>query len=153
MIPYHQLIQQIVPGVTLTLKEYTLRRNERRLTLSIENSLVHDVIPANAHIGREQLEQYYGDNLEDVDYLQLSSVNCFRVVLLIRVDENSNPVYRPIFINQDFYESGLQEVEIINPLIPEEPVYAPQMLGHQPLRVPIKEENYSGEAHLHLPSY
>ena len=154
MIPYHQLIQQIVPGSTLTLREYTYRRNERRLTLTIENSLVHDVIPANAHIGREQLEQYYGDNLEDVDYLQLSSVNCFRVVLLIRVDESNNPVYKPVFINQDFYESGLQEVEVISGALPEEPVYAPQMLGHQqPLRVPIKEENYSGEAHLHLPSY
>ena len=155
MMPYAQLISQIVPGSTLTLREYTYRRGERRLTLTIENSLVHDVIPANVHIGREQLEQYYGTDLGDVDYLQLSSVNCFRVVLLIRVDENSNPIYRPILINQDFYETGLQEVELINGATPDEPVYAPQMLGqYQPVRVPIKTEepNY-GETHLHFPSY
>lgn len=155
MIPYHQLIQQIVPGSTLTLREYTYRRNERRLTMTIENSLVHDIIPANVHIGREQLEQYYGADLEDVDYLQLSSVNCFRVVLLIRVDENSNPIYKPILINQDYYEAGLQEVEVINGTIPDEPVYAPQMLGQcQPVRVPIKMEEFNyGKAHLHFSPY
>lgn len=155
MISYHQLISQIVPGSTLTLREYTYRRGERRLTLTIENSLVHDIIPANVHVGREQLEQYYGSDLEDMDYLQLSSVNCLRVVLLIRVDENSNPIYKPIFINQDFYEAGLQEVELINSATPEEPVYAPQMLGHyQPVRVPIKmEEPNHGETYLHFSSY
>lgn len=155
MLPYTQLIAQIVPGVTLTLKEYTIRRNTRRLTLSIENSLVHDIIPANAHVGREQLEQYYGDQLSDLDYLQLSSVNCFRAVLLIQVDESNNPVYKPIFINQDFYESGLQEVEIISGVFNDEPVYAPQIAGnyHQPTRVPIKEDNNYGKDNLYLPSY
>lgn len=156
MIPYHQLISQIVSGSTLTLREYQYTRAGRRLTLAIENSLVHDVIPANVHIGREQLEQYYGTDLEDVDYLQLSSVNCFRVVLLIRVDENSNPVYKPILINQDYYEAGLQEVELITGFTPEEPVYAPQMASppYQPVRVPIKmeEPNY-GQTHLHFPPH
>ena len=156
MISYHQLIQQIVPGVTLTLREYTIRRNTRRLTLSIENSLVHDIIPANAQIGRDQLEQYYGNQLSDMDYLQLSSVNCFRAVLLIQVDESNNPVYKPVFINQDFYESGLQEVEIICGAFLDEPVYAPQITGnyHQPTRVPIRleEDNY-GKNNSYFPSY
>lgn len=163
MLPYSQLIEQIVPGVTLTLKEYIHSRKGRQLTLSIANSVVHDVIPANACIGREQLEQYYGADLDDVDYLQLSSVNCFRAVLLIRLDDNNNPVYKPIFINQDFYESGLQEVELISGSLPEEPIYAPQILGQfepsyiaqQPVRVPIitQESESHGETHLHFPSH
>lgn len=154
MIPYYQLINQIVPGSTLTLREYSYNRNGRRLTLAIENSLVHDVIPANVAVGRDQLEQYYGNKLEDIDYLQLSCVNCFRVVLLIRVDENSNPIYKPIFINQDFYESGLQEVEVINPISSDEPVYAPQMLGEQQsTTISIEEANYLGKKNLYFPSY
>lgn len=139
MTPYSQLITQIVPGVTLTLREYTIRRNTRRLTLAIENSLVHDIIPANVPLSRDQLEQYYGEQLSEMDYLQLSSVNCFRVVLLTQVDEHNNPVYKPVFINQDYYESGLQEVEIISGAFTDVPVYAPQMMG-QHIRTPIKME-------------
>lgn len=155
MVTFSQLLQQITPGVTISLKEYAYIRNKRRLTLSIDNSLVHDVIPANVSIGREQLEQYYGNDLDDVDYLQLSTVNCLRVILLVRVDESNHPVYKPILINQDFYESGLQEVEIISGNFPEEPVYAPQMLGQLPENrsmLPQESEPYE-QTHLHFPPY
>ena len=136
MTPYHQLIAQIIPGVTLSLKEYDIRRNKRHLTLTIENSLVHDVIPANTPIGLDQLEQYYGAGLSPLDYAQLACVNCFRAVLLMRIDENNQPVYKPIFINQDFYESGLQEISIIGESYPQEPIYAPHMVPSS-IRVPI----------------
>lgn len=124
----------------MTLREYEYRRNKRRLTLTIENSVVHDVIPANVPVGRDQLEQYYGNELEDKDYLQLSCINCFRAILLIRVDESNQPVYKPVLINQDFYEMGLQEIDIIGGAVFEEPIYAPQMTA-APIRVPIVLDN------------
>lgn len=133
MIPYKQILNQIILGSVISFKEYTVdRREKKHLTISIENSVVHEVIPPNTPIGRELLEQYYGTELSDQDYLQLSSVNCARIILLIGINEQGQNEYKPILFNQDYYELGLQEIEVINGLN-EEPVYT-QL---NPVRVPI----------------
>lgn len=124
---YTQVIDTLTPGAVISFKEYALDRRERRkLKLDIENAVVHAVIPANESLSRSQLEEYYGADLSDLDYTQLSMVNCFRIVLLLKVDEDGNSIYKPLLINQDFYNSGLQEIEIIAG-VTSEPIYAPQI--------------------------
>ena len=119
----------------VTFTEYSLDRHEKKhKVFDIENAVVKQVIPANVSIGREVLEEYYGKDLTDQDYLQLSCVNCIRIVLLTGLDENSMPVYKPILFNQDYYEIGLQEIEVIGGMV-EEPIYT-HTIGY-PVRVPI----------------
>ena len=137
MLSYTQLTSQITAGSVVSFTEYSLDRRERKhVTLSIDHALVHEVIPANIPIGRAALEEYYGDNLSDQDYLQLSCVNCVRYVLLVGVDELDKPEYKPIFFNQDYYELGLQTLEVINGGV-EEPIYTQAIADNQFFRVPI----------------
>lgn len=124
---YSQLIETITPSAVISFKEYELDRHERKkLKLSIENALVHAVIPANEPIPRRLLEDYYGENLSNRDYIQLSLDSCFRIVLLMGIGEDGLPMYMPLSINQDFYELGLQEVEILQ-VATSEPIYAPNL--------------------------
>ena len=54
--------------------------------------------------------------------MQLSSVNCLRMVLVVGVEEHINeqtmeqsnqPRYKVVMLNKDFYEAGLQQVELM----------------------------------------
>lgn len=124
MISYNELLSQIIKGSVISFKEYSLDMyGKKHLAFEIENSLVQDIIPANNSLSKEILEEYYGSNLSPQDYLQLSSVNCVRFILLIKIDENNHPVYKPILFNKDYYEQGLQEIKIINGVIQNEPIY------------------------------
>ena len=118
------------------------------MTLQIKDAIVHEIIPSNQKLSREELELYYGEGLEDIDYLQLSSMNCLRIVLRVGINELEQPVFKVISISRDFYDEGLQELEIMGAEIKTEPNYFLSMAQfatepvtvtqlEQPIRVPI----------------
>ena len=73
---FDECIQSVHKGSVINFKEYTLNRHERKvLTLEINDGVVQEVFPANMKLNREVLEKYYGDGLDETDYLQLSQVN------------------------------------------------------------------------------
>lgn len=125
-------------GSIVSYKEYVLDRHEKRhLQLEINNAVVHSIIPPNSPLNLETLEEYYGKDLEIQEYVQLSAINCLRIVLNIGVDADTQlPLYKPLLINQDFYQVGLQQIEVINSSpAPIEPNY---MLGVQMYRTEVK---------------
>ena len=147
---YEDISLYLQTGSVITFREYLLDRHERKkLNLEIENVVVHDIIPEGKALNREELETYYGEGLDDVDYQQLSCMNCLRVVLILEIGENDQPVYKTISIIRDFVKTGLQEVEMLYGATQEvEPIYTAQMLNfgcvpvfseqdNKPIRVPI----------------
>ena len=126
---YRELINQLKPTMLINFREYSLNfRGIKHMTLNIESSVIEEVIPANQSIGRSKLEIWYGNDLSNKDYLQLSTMNCFRIILIVGVDEFNKPQYKPIVINQDLFETGFQEVDIL--LVStsvEEPIYVANM--------------------------
>ena len=128
MDSYFLLMQKLHPGAVLTFREYTLdRRENRRLACEIKDVIIQMIIQPNQQLSRDDLILYYGDGLSDTDYLQLSSVNCLRVVVITGVNEESNPQYKVIMINRDFYMMGLQEVSIIEGVENNEISYLSEM--------------------------
>lgn len=148
-IPFNQLTTCLLPDSMITFTEFTLDRHEKkRMTLQIKDAIVHELIPSNQKLSREELELYYGEGLEDIDYLQLSSMNCLRIILRIGINELEQPVFKVISISRDFYDDGLQELEIMGAEIKTEPNYFLSMAQfatepvtvtqlEQPIRVPI----------------
>ena len=148
-IPFNQLTTCLLPDSMITFTEFTLDRHEKkRMTLQIKDAIVHELISSNQKLSREELELYYGEGLEDIDYLQLSSMNCLRIVLRIGINELEQPVFKVISISKDFYDDGLQELEIMGAEIKTEPNYFLSMAQfatepvtvtqlEQPIRVPI----------------
>lgn len=76
--------------------------------------MVQDVFPANTKLNREVLEKYYGDGLDETDYLQLSQVNCPRIVVGLGLNQNNEMDVKTLILNKDFYNMGLQELEVTN---------------------------------------
>lgn len=148
-IPFNQLTTCLLPDSMITFTEFTLDRHEKkRMTLQIKDAIVHEIILSNQKLSREELELYYGEGLEDIDYLQLSSMNCLRIVLRVGINELEQPVFKVISISRDFYDDGLQELEIMGAEIKTEPNYFLSMAQfatepvtvtqlEQPIRVPI----------------
>ena len=114
---FEECIQSLHEGSVITFKEYTLNRHEKKqLTLEIDDGVVQTVFPANERLSRETLEQYYGTELDDVDYLQLSLMNCPRVVVGLGLNQNNELNIKILVLNKDFYNTGLQEITITNEL-------------------------------------
>ena len=125
---YSEFLDYIRPGMVIRFKEFTLDRHERKkLAFEIAEVLVHDIIPANQPMSKDLMIKYYGDGLEDITYLQLSSMNCTRIVLIVGTNEESQPLYKVIALNQDFYNLGLQEIEVVNEVTTDVPNYVQQM--------------------------
>lgn len=124
---FDECVQSIHKGSVVSFKEYSLDRHERKhLSLSIDGAVVHEVFPANEKLSRDVLEQYYGEELEEQDYLQLSQMNCPRVVLNLGMSEdNSSMNIKIIVLNSDFYSTGLQEVSVTNSINPNNLEYEP----------------------------
>ena len=124
---FEECIQSLHEGSVISFKEYTYDRHERKkLALSIEDGVVQGVFPANETLSRDVLEQYYGNELEDVDYLQLATMSCPRVVVGLGINENNEMNVKILVLNKDFYNMGLQELTITNELEPQnlvEPSY------------------------------
>ena len=112
---FDECIQLVHKGSVINFKEYTLNRHERKvLTLEINDGVVQEVFPANTKLNREVLEKYYGDGLDETDYLQLSQVNCPRIVVGLGLNQNNEMDVKILILNKDFYNMGLQELEVTN---------------------------------------
>lgn len=112
---FDECIQSVHKGSVINFKEYTLNRHERKvLTLEINDGVVQEVFPANTKLNREVLEKYYGDGLDEIDYLQISQVNCPRIVVGLGLNHNNEMNVKILILNKDFYNMGLQELEVTN---------------------------------------
>lgn len=127
---FDECVQSIHKGSVISFKEYTLDRHERkRLSLNIDEATVQEVFPANETLSREVLEQYYGTELEEQDYLQLSCMNCPRFVVSLGVSEENIMDIKILILNRDFYNMGHQEIVVTNELLPENIAYEPNYLA------------------------
>ena len=54
-----------------------------------------------------------------MDYLQLSTMNCPRIVVGVGLDDNNQLKLQVITLNKDFYNLGIQTLDVMNELIPE----------------------------------
>lgn len=110
---FKQLIQSINEGDVITFREYYLDRHDQmKLSYSIDNGVVQAVFQANQKLSIETLVQYYGEGLEETDYLQLSCVSFPRVVIGIGINQQGETDVKIVQLNEDFYNMGLQQVEL-----------------------------------------
>lgn len=125
MVSFEDCVQSIKEGSVVTFKEYTLDRHEQKhLSLSIDGAVVQRVFQANENLNKDTLMEIYGENLSDTDYLQLSCMNCPRIVLGLGLDEDGQLKIKVVILNKDFYNMGSQEITVINESqIAEEPNY------------------------------
>lgn len=128
---FDEITQIIHKGSVVTFREYSLDRHERKhLSVSIEDGVVQAVIPAKEKLSRDALEQYYGTELDEVDYLQLSEMNCPRIVVSLGFNQNNQLDIKVIILNKDFYNVGMQELLVTNEFNPcEEPSYLQAQKG------------------------
>ena len=125
---YDKIVPLVHRGSVIKFCEYTLDRQERmRLSLEIDDAVVQEVIQPNQPVSKDQLIVYYGDVLDDHTYLQLSCVNCLRLVLITGVTEENQPKYRVIMFNKDFCNMGLQVLKVLGDQPQNEPNYVEQM--------------------------
>ena len=116
---FEDKVASIREGSVVTYKEYTLDRHERKKeTLSITDGVIQTVFNANETLDRDTLIQYYGEGLDDIDYLQLATMNCPRIVIGLGLNQNNELDVKIIVLNKDFYNLGLQEIEVTNELDP-----------------------------------
>lgn len=110
---FKQLIQSINEGDVITFREYYLDRHDRvKLSYSIDNGVVQAVFQAGQKLNIETLVQYYGEGLEETDYLQLSCVAFPRVVIGLGINQQGETDVKIVQLNEDFYNMGLQQVEL-----------------------------------------
>ena len=128
---FEECVNSIHKGSVISFKEYVLNRHEKKqLTLSIDYGVVQAIFPANEKLSRDVLEQYYGTDLDDVDYLQLSEMNCPRIVVGLGLNSMGAMDIKVLILNKDFYNMGLQEISITNEVeVPEEPNYLQAQRG------------------------
>lgn len=129
---FDECVQSIRKGSVISFKEYTLDRHERKhLSLDIEGAVIQEVFPANETLSREVLEQYYGTELAEQDYLQLSCMNCPRFVVSLGISEENVMNIKILVLNRDFYNMGHQEITVTNELAPENLEYEPNYVMAQ----------------------
>ena len=110
---FKQLIQSINEGDVITFREYYLDRHDNiKLSYSIDNGVVQAVFQAGQKLNIETLVQYYGEGLEETDYLQLSCVSFPRVVIGLGINQQGETDVKIVQLNEDFYNMGLQQVEL-----------------------------------------
>lgn len=110
---FKQLIQSINEGDVITFREYYLDRHDHmKLSYSIDNGVVQAVFQAGQKLNIETLVQYYGEGLEETDYLQLSCVSFPRVVIGLGINQQGETDVKIVQLNEDFYNMGLQQVEL-----------------------------------------
>ena len=117
---FDECVRSIHKNSVITFREYNIDRHEHKhLSLEIDSAVVQYVIPAGESIDREKLEKLYGEGLDEVDYLQLSTMNCPRIVVGVGLDDNNQLKLQAITLNKDFYNLGIQTIDVMNELIPE----------------------------------
>lgn len=101
-------MQQISPGDVITFTEYeqTPVTGRRYVRQRMENMLVAAVIRPGEALTRDRIEQYFGSDLSDREYLILSVSQAERIILQ---DDDENMYC--ISIVDDFLSTGMQEIE------------------------------------------
>lgn len=121
---FNELFNKISLGDVLTYDEYYFDRYARKKqSCHIENAIVLNLIQPNEKLNRELLEQYYGEGLDDQDYLQLSQINALRIVLNLGLNEDNSVNIKIIQLNRDFYNMGLQVFKFMDIKLEQEPQY------------------------------
>ena len=77
------------------------------------------VFPENVTLSRDVLIRYYGEELNDIEYMQLATMSCPRVVVNLGLNEYQEMDIKVLVLNQDFYNMGLQEIEVTNEINPQ----------------------------------
>lgn len=127
---FDECVQSIRKGSVISFKEYTLDRHERKhLSLEVDGAVVQEIFPANETLSREILEQYYGTELAEQDYLQLSCMNSPRFVVSLGITEENVMNIKILVVNRDFYNMGHQEITVTNELAPENIAYEPSYVA------------------------
>lgn len=112
---FEETINQIQQGSVVDFKEYTLDRHEvRKLTLQVTGAVVQTVFQANEKLSRDTLERYYGTELDEIDYLQLSQMNCPRVVVSLGISNSNVMNIKILILNKDYFKTNLQEITVTN---------------------------------------
>ena len=134
---FKQLLSYMKPGETINFTEYTLDRHERKhVSIQIENGIIRDRFDAGEIINRDRLMEIYGEELDDQTYLELSVSMSPRFLISVGTDESGNDMVKMLTINEYFYDTGQQVVEVIGkthaeapkkPLPGEEPNYTEAM--------------------------
>ena len=145
MVNYSDISKAIIPQKSfINFKEYHLDRHERKvITMEIQDMQVAALILPNVALSREQLSIYYGDSLEDTEYLAISSLNYYRVVLQITDPDHPEigASYKVLSLNQYFMFTGLQVLEVsdhVSPIIASSPG---QLLGFSSYQIGGGTEN------------
>lgn len=113
MMDYDTLIKNMKPGKTITFREYTLDRHERKHeSVFIENGIIRDCFPGGEVINLDRMKEIWGEDLEIDDYRALSICMSPRFLVSVGTDEDGNDMVKMLTINQYFYETGQQEVTI-----------------------------------------
>ena len=129
---YEECLSQITEGSVINFREYSLDRKEKRhLSLELESGMVQRVFLPNEQLSIETLQQYYGEELEDTVYLQLSQMNCLRVVVILGVEPDGTQDIKILQIVKDFVDTGLQQLEVINQVSPDTAFYEPNYVEAQ----------------------
>lgn len=116
---FEECIQQIHEGSVIDFQEYSMDRHERKhLSLEISGAVVQKVFPANEKLSRETLERYYGTELDDQNYMQLSQMNCPRLVVSLGIKENNVMDIKILVLVKDFYDTKLQMIKVTNEIDP-----------------------------------
>lgn len=112
---YEECLQQLQEGSVVTFREYVFDRHQRRkLSMEIQDGIVKEVWKANQTLPRDVLTTYYGEELEDITYMQLATSSDLRIVISLGVDVNGVENVKIVTVNKDFYNTGLQELEVTN---------------------------------------
>lgn len=116
---FEECIQSIHEGSVIDFQEYSMDRYEKKhLSLSISGGIVQRVFQANEELSRDVLEQYYGTELEDQDYLQLSQMNCPRIVVSLGLNTENEMDIKILIVTKDFYDTELQKITVTNEIDP-----------------------------------
>lgn len=129
---FEECIQSIHEGSVIDFQEYYMDRHEKKhLSLEILGAMVQRVFAADEELSRETLEQYYGTELSDQDYLQLSRMNCPRIVVALGVKEDNTMDIKILTVIKDFYKTELQKITVTNEVDPMNLMAEPNYLLSQ----------------------
>lgn len=101
-------------GTILTYKKYdTNRLGQKTLLQHLERHTLERVLTPTDKLDITKLHEYYGIGLTSQDYMQLSQINTYRLVLYV-LDGDGNKYYTVANVDQYFLSMGLIQVETAN---------------------------------------
>lgn len=104
-------ILNLPAGTVITYKRYNINRLGQKTVLQdLERHILERVITPEDKLDIETLHMYYGTELTSQDYMQLSQVNTYRLVLYV-TDDGGNQYYTVVNVDQYFLSTGYITVD------------------------------------------